>query len=405
MKNVGGIDIQGLSGLLITSSPYIILTNNQAFFGYVPIDSFTNNSSNPFAIQALSNAPEGCVVFLKLLLSENMNVFDTITIKLIIGKRDYLIWDPDRNNSSGPVIHSILQSLGYNGDYKDCQFSSFEHLLNYKSLFINAGVAWNNFVLFKDSYEIKKIVEFIEKGGSVYIEGGECWYFDPLVMHGFDFCPYFGIRPLNDGYSNMGPIEGVYGTFTDRMYFEYNGENFYNDEIDSTGTGFRIFHDQNDNYYCGVANATSIYKTVGVSFELSGLIDNQNSTKAILLDSIMHFFGIYQVGLKEATVETKWENRILLDIEPNPFKGVLNIGLKFPNEIRREKKLMISLKIYDALGRVVKDLSRFVISNLSQADIVWDGCDVLGRRLPAGVYFVQLKSPMNSITEKVVKLK
>ncbi|MGB9722089.1 MAG: hypothetical protein ACPL28_11510, partial [bacterium] len=313
-----------MTGILTTSSPYISITNGSVYFGNVLIDSLVKNS-NPFRIQALPNTPQGTGTYLDLILSANANIFDTIRIKIIVGKKDYLVWDPDRNNSSGPVIHSILQIPGYNGDYVDAQFYSFEHLKNYKSLFICTGVAYENYVLFRDCYEVAKIRDFIENGGNAYLEGGECWAFDPFVMYGFNFNPYFGIKPLNDGYTNIGPIEGVNNTFTDHMLFRYNGENFYLDVIDSTNTGFRIFYDQDDYYYCGVANIADNYRTVGVSFELSGLVDNEPSTKAVLLDSIMHFFGINLVGIKDKSNSQFTFQNPQLEIYPNPFRNHLTI--------------------------------------------------------------------------------
>lgn len=399
-------------------SPYLLITNGSANFGNVMIDSSTDNSTNPFRVQALPNAPQGYETPLKLILSANSVVIDTITIKIIIGKRDYLVWDPDQNNTSGPAIYTILQGLGYNGDYIDYHFYSFEHLLNYKTLFICAGVADKNFVLFKNSYEVRKILDYIERGGNVYLEGGECWYFDPYIMNGFNFNPYFGIKPINDGYTNMGPIEGVDNTFTQGMEFRYNGDNFYLDVIDSTGTGFRIFHDQDDDYYCGVANIRTNYKTVGLSFELSGLVDNEQSTKAILLDSIMRFFGVNLVGIEDLiNSQSVIRNLKFISVYPNPFKsklvikykiqdaGLEDAGQSFPREPMVPTEPKIGLAIYDAAGRMIKSFNceSFIKNQISK--VVWDGKDDLGRYVPSGVYFVRLEVGGCSKIEKVIRLR
>jgi hypothetical protein len=123
----------------------------------------------------------------------------------------------------------------------------------------------------------------------------------------------------------MGPIEGVNNSFTEGMNFRYNGENFYLDVIDSTDTGFRIFHDQDDDYYCGVANIINNYRTVEVSLKLAGLVDNEPSTKAILLDSITHFFGINLVGIGEKSHLKSMTRNLQLEIYPNPFRNRLDI--------------------------------------------------------------------------------
>ncbi|MEO0189873.1 MAG: T9SS type A sorting domain-containing protein [candidate division WOR-3 bacterium] len=402
LKNVGGVDIQNLTGIILSSSPYLNIANGSAYFGSVLIDSLVRNSI-PFRIQAVSNAPQGTFADIDLILSENSGDIDTIRIKVIIGKKDYLVWDPDRNNSSGPIIHSILQNLGYVGDYINTQFYSFECLKNYKSLFICTGVAYENYVLFKDCYEVKKVVDFINDDGNVYLEGGECWAFDPFVMLGFNFNPYFGIRPISDGYTNMGPIEGINNTFTQGMEFRYNGENFYLDVIDSTETGFRIFHDRDDDYYCGVANITNNYKSVGVSFELSGLVDNDSSTKADLLDSIMHFFGINLVGIEDLKNSQSAIRNPKLEVYPNPFKKRLDIRYTIHDTGLRNQS--VSLSIYDVSGRVVKSFNLESCIMNHESSIIWFGDDDEGRKLPAGVYFVKFDGSGFNKVEKVVLLR
>ncbi len=354
-------------------------------------------------------SPPGSSGYLDLILTETSGVVDTIRIEIFIGKKHYLVWDPDRNNSSGPVIHSILQNLGYDGNYTNSPFHSFEHLNNYKSLFVCTGVAYENYVLFNESYEVAEIVDFVNQGGNIYLEGGECWCFDPFVMYGFDFNPIFGIKPVNDGYTKIGPIEGIYNTFTDRMLFRYDGENFYLDQIDSTATGFRIFHDQDDDYYCGVANISSNYRTVGVSFELSGLVDNEQYTKTVLLDSIMHFFGIELVGIKEENKPAGKAVENTFQIYPNPFrkKVMIKYTIQDVGYMIQDTRCTIpdiNLKIYDVCGRVVRDFSRLTV-NGEQSTILWDGTDDSGRKLPSSVYFIRLENRDFRKTEKAILLR
>jgi hypothetical protein len=82
---------------------------------------------------------------------------------------------------------------------------------------------------------------------------------------------------------------------------------------------------------------------------------------------------------------------------PNPFVGKLNIDLI---GLRGE----IDVSIYNAAGRLIKRLWKGMGGDILK--IHWDGRDDLGRTLPSGVYFVQLKSKDGRIIGKrrVIKL-
>ncbi|MGQ9663961.1 MAG: T9SS type A sorting domain-containing protein [bacterium] len=86
-------------------------------------------------------------------------------------------------------------------------------------------------------------------------------------------------------------------------------------------------------------------------------------------------------------------NGAFLKIYPNPFTETTNINFA----LQGDQKSAILLKIYDASGRLVKSFNPASI-------IVWFGEDNSGRRLPAGVYFVQLETETEEMIKKVVKI-
>jgi hypothetical protein len=162
-----------------------------------------------------------------------------------------------------------------------------------------------------------------------------------------------------------------------------------------------IFKDVDQGYDCGVARDAGTYRTVGVSFELGGLIDGSGvSTRAALLDSILHFFGIFQVPVYEENAQKDIKN-ISFAISPNPFKGKTIIRYMIQDTRYRKN---INLRIYDASGRMVRDFSRLTV-NSERSMIVWDGTDDAGGRLPSGVYFVKLEGDEFRKTEKMILLR
>ncbi len=82
----------------------------------------------------------------------------------------------------------------------------------------------------------------------------------------------------------------------------------------------------------------------------------------------------------------------------NPFTGKLHIYYTLP-----ENQSSAIMKIFDATGRLVR---KWTYNDLNRkAFIVWDGKDGEGRKLPAGVYFVQFETDNHKIVEKTIMLK
>lgn len=103
------------------------------------------------------------------------------------------------------------------------------------------------------------------------------------------------------------------------------------------------------------------------------------------------------VGVQEECVKAMTPASQPLLVSPNPFSGKIDIrcmiqDTRYQTGKDRSQKQDVRLKIFDASGRVVKDLSHYLASSiLHPASVVsWDGRDDLGRQLPSGVYFVEL---------------
>ncbi len=65
----------------------------------------------------------------------------------------------------------------------------------------------------------------------------------------------------------------------------------------------------------------------------------------------------------------------------------------------------VSLAIYDVAGRMVKSFNLESCIIYHESTIFWSGDDDLGRRLPGGVYFIELSIEYFCEIEKVVKVK
>ncbi|MGQ9665607.1 MAG: C25 family cysteine peptidase, partial [bacterium] len=325
IKNNGSTSTHNVTSHLISPDTFITVLSDSSFYGTVYPDSIMGNYLSPFIIYAHPQTPPGYLTTIKLAF-DGTYYHDTIDFQIYIGQRDYLVWDPDPNHTSGFILHQKLISLHYIGDYR--QNFPREYLNIYRTFFATFGMNPDKFTLNANSPIVSEILDYLYDGGKMYLEGGDVWYYDPQ-NGGFNFCPLFCITPVANNIGIFSGISGNEGTFTQQMSFNYTGEASSIDRINPAGIGIAIFKNRYNNNYCGVAANN---QTVGVSFEFGGLVDSVvPSTKQTLIDSIMHYFGINPSGGigEENECQVKIKSR-LLECYPNPFLEKINIRYAIP---------------------------------------------------------------------------
>jgi hypothetical protein len=103
--------------------------------------------------------------------------------------------------------------------------------------------------------------------------------------------------------------------------------------------------------------------------------------------------------------------RLSLNIYPNPFKYETTIRFMIDDARCKEQELQNSnfamrkhiMKIYDATGRLVKSFNLESRIQNRESPVSWNGTDSSNRKLPGGVYFVQLETEGQTITKKITK--
>ncbi|MGQ9535057.1 MAG: clostripain-related cysteine peptidase [bacterium] len=93
-----------------------------------------------------------------------------------------------------------------------------------------------------------------------------------------------------------------------------------------------------------------------------------------------------------------------LAVYPNPFSTLTKISYAVDGKTAEpQNSKTISLRIYDASGRLVKQFNHLTIQPFNQ--VAWQGDDDLGRKVPAGVYFVELATGDYKKVEKAILLR
>ena len=281
LLNGGGAAAADIEAVLSSGDPYITIENN--LFVLPQINPYSY-ASLTFTISAAEETPIGHVAEFMIDFTTASGLAGSGEVSLIIGQTPVLIIDLDPNSSSAPAMEDALTALGVSYE----KLSSFPTSLNvYSSVFVCLGIYSNNHVLSTD--EGQDLADYLNSNGSVYMEGGDTWAYDPqTAAHGM-----FHINGEADGTSDLGTINGQPGTFAESMSFYYSGENSWIDHISPLDSAFLVFENQDPEYGATVAFNGSNYRTIGASFEFGGLSDGSSpSTKEELMSAYLELFGV-----------------------------------------------------------------------------------------------------------------
>jgi hypothetical protein len=294
--NYGEEDAQGVELTLLEEDDYVDVISGFSALGTIGSGDQGNNSTSPFEIRASSSTPHGHYARLNIRAAANAGAYDdTLEFWLHIGEPggDYLVFDPDPDASSGPIIHQTLRSLGYDGLYTIDLSDLRGFLGNFSAVFVCLGVAPEDYMIPNGSADAESLVNYsVEHRGNLYMEGGNTWFTHPREG-GHDFRSHFLITSWDDENSGLSAVDGLTGTFTEGMSFVYSGGNDSLDRIEPLPTAFTVLENTDNNFGCGVAYDGGNRRTLGLAFELGGLEDGGSSTKRELLRGIMQFFGLF----------------------------------------------------------------------------------------------------------------
>lgn len=301
-----------------------------------------------------------------------------------------VIWELDRTPITGQEITNALAVIGYNGNIYTSDYSArypLESTVN--AVFVSLGVYSNNHIL--SDAEGQRLATYLDNGGRVYMEGGDTWYFDDTTaVH-----PYFEINPIADGGADLLHVAGEPGTAFDQMYFDYNGENAWIDQIEPTANSFRILNNADLNVGAAIA-CDSTYKTIGSSFEFGGLVDGMDpSAKSELMRRYLDFFDIDIIsGVDpEEDINLIPDKFVVHQNYPNPFNNSTIFQIDVP------AKGKLELEIFDISGKKVYE-QNFGEVNPAIHKINWNGLSGSGNQVASGVYFYRF----NFTTQKRNKI-
>ena len=281
IDNTGSSQAQNILGELTENDTYLTINTPQMSFGNMAGGASGNAV---YSVTAAPNTPAGHLVNLSLNLNAYLGITGSGELEVVIGQIPVLIVDLDGNGNSAPDMEASLGIM----DISYEKLSSFPPDLSlYSTIFVCLGIYSQNHQL--TSAEGQALADYLDNGGSLYMEGGDTWYYDDETpVHAM-----FKINGTGDGSSDMGNVLGKAGTFTAGMTFTYNGDNSWMDHIEPIAPAVKIFDNQTPLYGTGIAYDAGSYKTIGTSHEFGGLQDGVSpSTQEELMAAYLDFLGI-----------------------------------------------------------------------------------------------------------------
>ncbi|MDP2723699.1 MAG: C25 family cysteine peptidase [Bacteroidales bacterium] len=376
VNNTGSATARYVNGLLTTDCPYLNINQAEVSYGQLLADSVVTETHQ---VTAAQDAPSGVMAIETIDWLGDFGITGTGTFSFTIGSIPVLIVDlAQSNNSPADMITCFnVLTVGY-----ELTTTLPESLDLYQSIFVCLGTYPNNYVL-TDS-EGNKLADFLNNGGRIFMEGGDTWAFDSQTAAHV----LFHITGDGDGSGDLAQVTGVTGTFAENYDFVYDGANSYIDHLIPDANAFTLFRNVEMGYDVAIAYENDVYKTIGTSFEFTGLIDNASSSKDGLMAEILNFFKIAFVW---TGIETSQKESFELMVYPNPVINLLNIRVNTPVAGK------CSVSLLDVLGRNVltNNQNTRLAAGINEMNINVD-------KLRDGMYYLKVKTPAGEQTKKII---
>jgi hypothetical protein len=309
-----------------------------------------------------------------------------INFTVLVHPSGILVFEGENGQDySGTFIASYLDQLGYDYMYSN----TFNSLLGFQAVFLSFG-NWNAGSTPLDDQMASVVIDYLEAGGYVYLEGGDVFGWDQ--PDNADLLGSFGLTSVADGTLNpINSLEGQPNALTDGLLFTGNSQesNSWIDKYVPNANGVEAFIESG---YGTVAVQQSIpesRRTFCFSYALAKLNDGETpNTREELLNRLLTFFDIYT-----AVPDNDNSNPLQCTVYPNPVNSNTLIQYFLPEDSQ------VSLEIFNSTGqKVMLPVNENQIQGAHSFS--WNT-----ERLPEGIYYFQIKAGNQVITKKIIKMK
>lgn len=390
-----GVGSENATFTLTTQDPDIVVLNNSST-GTIPADNFFN-LENVFEFKIDDDAVFHPVNF-KLVTTADVEITwgDTISFEVVVAPEGVLVYQSEGtgNAFSGEYIHEYLIEQGLQSFYT----THFPSSLNgFDAVFLSYG---NYGQYLEDggiiTMEMKTTMEdYLVNGGYLYVDCGSPFGIMTYLEYPNvdDIMELFGIAeseaPLGQNTINL--LNGLSGSICEDLTFggTTQSSNWYIEIMTPNENGVAALEEEDYGTVAVQGEGEFGQKTFCFSYALGRLTDGDEGSKEELLTKIAEYFNLITTGENELTTENLGSD---LRIIPNPSSGVVHL------RIMNIEHGYVICDLYTIAGiKTKKLLNKEMMAGTYEMEI-----DL--RDLPAGVYYIVLRTINGTHTAKLIKL-
>ncbi|MBS1262723.1 MAG: hypothetical protein MAG453_02086 [Calditrichaeota bacterium] len=211
------------------------------------------------------------------------NVFD-FYLDFYSTEADILVWAGDPTPGNVEAVDQILNDLGYTTFYTT-QYDEV-NWADYEYVFAFLGIYSNYYPIYTGDPEETAMVDYMNQGGNLYIEGGDIFGFNSPD----NLMAMLNLTDIADGSGDLANVMGYDGTWMEGADMAYAGENNWIDDINASNGATDLLYNPADMEGCGVVDNSMDYNTACFSFEVGALVDD-GFTRADLLSGLFDFWA------------------------------------------------------------------------------------------------------------------
>lgn len=421
LKNNGVAVATNVTATLRSTSGYVTILDSTGSFGSIAVNAEARQTP-AYRVSVSPSVPVGQPIPFVLHTSINSSFWKdlnfTITANLPdTNGTDYYVFGAGDNNSGQRIVNA-LWTMKYKGKfYPDAKnLVGYPPIAGYRSVWCIvsalAGTDSANFPIKTGSATETQIINYLNAGGRFYMEdvdvgwaadasGGRCMQ---------NLKPYFHYTGSFTGTADyVRGLTGVTGLayFSAFTGFTVSSADTGTGDFDSLGLGtsatrfFRSTQRPTNNIGMMIGYDSGTYRTLLMDVPIGILQEGAPPmTRSILVDSIMHWFGIRASGVwsEQSPYLPAPTSFAIFGASPNPTREGTSFEYQLPASSQAR------LVVYNLAGQTVRTLTDGQVP-AGYHTARWDGRDASGAKVSAGVYLVRFEAGGYRAVRKAVVVK